>query len=158
MGKKNIWSLLAWVWYSEAPISFHRIWTFSNVVKGRLQNSTKKVDLSLQDIKELPNALKGFYTLFYKFITQFYKQTAHFHSFWTKGSKFEAEKGLQKNKKRLEIAKTIWFFIHKHCTTHFSKPTIHFYKPIAHFHSFWTKSSKFEAGKIIQKWTIWVLF
>ena len=63
---------------------------------------------------------------------------------------------IKNGKKRLEIGKTILFHIHKHCTTHFSKPTIHFYKPIAHFHSFWTKSSKFEAGKIIQKWTIWV--
>ena len=102
------------IFTSQQPI-LNSVWSLfcfkvaNSKRKKRLQNSTKKVDLSLQDIKELPNALKGFYTLFYKFITQFYKQTAHFHSFWTKGSKFEAGKRLQKNKKRLEIAKTIFF-------------------------------------------------
>ena len=36
----------------------------------------------------------------------------------------------------------------------FFKSTIHFYKQTAHFHSFWTKSSKFEAGKMVQNGSI----
>ena len=38
--------------------------------------------------------------------------------------------------------------------TPFYKQTTHLYKPTAHFHSFWTKSSKFEAGKMVQNGSI----
>ena len=55
---------------------------------------------------------------------QFYKSTAYFHSFWCllciKSSKFEARKWDKNDKKRLEIAKSILFHIHKHCTASFT--------------------------------------
>ena len=38
--------------------------------------------------------------------------------------------------------------------TPFYKQTTHLYKPTAHFHSFWTKSSKFEAGKMVKNGSI----
>ena len=51
-------------------------------------------------------------------------------SFWSlfciKISKFEAGKWDKNDKKRLEIAKSILFYIHKHCTTSFTSKQVIF--------------------------------
>ena len=59
------------------------------------------------------------------------------------------DKNDKNDKKRLEIAKSILFHIHKHCTTSFTslQPIFTSRQPIFTF-----KSSKFEAGKTATKW------
>ena len=121
--------------FTSRPLIFTVIWLPLKVANSKrekqLQNDIKGVDLSHRVFKGPPNALMGYPNglraplphLISKqpiFISQHLIFTVFGAYFVSKVANSKREKWDKNDKKRLEIAKSILFYIHKHCTTSFT--------------------------------------